>query len=98
MSVSSKFLLISSFLILLFNGTSISFILFDVRLGTNYGYGLYIFSSLVGVLFASLAEVDAGRRIFYCKYCKYGNLLIAFFPLYFYGMGHWVFPSFLSFV
>ncbi|MCH1627810.1 hypothetical protein [Fredinandcohnia quinoae] len=95
MSFSSKFLLFLSFIILFFNGSSISFILYDVRLGAYFGNGLFILSSLAGVLFASIAEVDAGRRGFYCKYCMYGNLLISFYPLYFHLIGMWVFPSLL---
>jgi len=77
---------------MLFNGSALGFILYDVRFDTLFGYGFFIFTCLVGVVFASIAEEPGTTKKFYCRYCLYGNLLIAFFPLYFHWVSDSIFP------
>ncbi|WP_453990327.1 hypothetical protein [Bacillus nitroreducens] len=87
-----RIFLFLSFFIMLFNGSALGFILYDVRFDTLFGYGFFIFTCLVGVVFASIAEEPGTTKKFYCRYCLYGNLLIAFFPLYFHWVSDSIFP------
>ncbi|MEH7388343.1 hypothetical protein V7147_23525 [Bacillus sp. JJ1521] len=84
-----RIFLVMSFFLLLFNGSSLGFILFNLRFDSLFGYGFFIFTSLVGAVFASIAEEPGTTKRFYCRYCLYGNLLVVLFPLYF----HWVADS-----
>ncbi|WP_010283246.1 hypothetical protein [Bacillus timonensis] len=91
MSVIPRIFLLMSFFLFILNASSAGFILFNVRFGPLFGYGFFIFVSLVGAVFASIAEEPSSTKKFYCRYCLYGNLLVVFFPLYF----HWVANSFI---
>ncbi|MDF0726296.1 hypothetical protein PY093_06150 [Cytobacillus sp. S13-E01] len=83
MSFIPKFFIFTSFFILLYNGSSLGFILSFERLGSLYGTALFSLTSLVGVLFASIAEDGQHISRFYCKYCMLANAIIFFYPVYF---------------
>jgi hypothetical protein len=91
----SKFFIFLSFLILLFNGSSLGFILFNERLGSLYGVAFFSFFSLFGATLALLAE--EGESSFYCKYCFYGNMMSAFLPLLYFFTSLILFPDLIAF-
>jgi hypothetical protein len=93
MSFGSKLLLLLSFIIIFFNGTPIGYILFQERLGELFGVILFVFTSLLGVLLASVAEDQSSEGIFYVKFSMIVNLLIAFFPLYLHFTSTKIFPG-----
>jgi len=82
MSFISKCLLLLSFFIIVFNGSPVGYILFHERLGSFFGDGLFVVTSLLGVLFASIAEDGNTNGKFYYKVCMYSNLIICFYPIY----------------
>jgi hypothetical protein len=90
----SKFYISLSFLILLFNGSSLGFILFNERLGGLYGIAFFSFFSLFGASLALLAE--EGDSSFYCKYCFFGNMISAFLPLFYFFASLTLFPDLIA--
>ncbi|WP_077617398.1 hypothetical protein [Bacillus sinesaloumensis] len=92
MSIIPTFFLSMSFFLLFFNGSALGFILFNERFDSLFGYGFFIFTCLVGAVFASIAEEPGTAKKFYCRYCLYGNLLVVFFPLYFHWVSDFIFP------
>jgi hypothetical protein len=93
MSIGSKVLLLLSFIILFFNGSPIGYILFLERLGELFGVVLFIFTSLVGVLLASVAEDQSSGGLFYVRFSMIVNFVIAFFPLYVYYTSTQIVPA-----
>ncbi|WP_449539585.1 hypothetical protein [Ferdinandcohnia sp. Marseille-Q9671] len=92
MSIISRFFLLFSFLILFLNGSSLGFIFFNERFGTLFGFGFFMFTSLVGALFASIAEEPGTTKRFYCRYCLYGNFIVVLFPFYYQLVGDSLVP------
>ncbi|WP_099354099.1 hypothetical protein [Fredinandcohnia onubensis] len=93
MSIIPKIFLIMSFALLFLNGSALGFILFTERFNSLFGYGFFIFTCLVGAVFASIAEEPGSTtKRFYCRYCLYGNLLVIVFPLYFHWVADSIFP------
>ncbi|MEK5443583.1 MULTISPECIES: hypothetical protein [unclassified Fredinandcohnia] len=92
MSIIPRIFLIMSFFLLFINGSALGFILYNERFNTLFGNGFFIFTCLVGAVFASIAEEPGSTKRFYCRYCFYGNLLVIVFPLYFHWVADSVFP------
>ena len=82
MSFIPRFFIFTSFFIFLYNGSSLGFIFSIERLGPLYGTALFYLTSLVGVLFASIAEDGQHISRFYCKYCMLANTIVFLYPFY----------------
>ena len=82
MTFISKCLLMLSFFLIVFNGSPVGYILFHERLGSFYGDSMFVVTSLLGVLLASIAEDGKTDGPFYYKVCMYRNLIICFYPIY----------------
>ncbi|MCC3358649.1 hypothetical protein [Bacillus sp. REN16] len=98
MSIIPRIFLFLSFILLFLNGTALGFILYNLRFDTLFGYVFFVFTSLVGAVFASIAEESGTTKAFYCRYCLYGNLLIIVFPLYFHWVAHSIFPKLIDII
>ncbi|MBD8067423.1 hypothetical protein [Bacillus sp. PS06] len=96
--MSSKLLLAISFLIILFNGFPSGYIIFLERLGTLYGNLLFIFTSLMGALFAFLIETNNKHAKFYVTFCIISNLIIACYPVFLQFSAKYLMPSLLKHV
>lgn len=82
----SNLYLAASLLLLLVNGSGLSFILFQVQLGQVFGIFLFCMTSLLGVLFASIASEK--QSTYYTRLFFYGNFIVAFIPFYYIGVAN----------
>lgn len=83
---SSTIFLFISFIFLFFNGSAISFIFFQVRLGEAFGIALFCGTSLFGALLASIAYEK--NSSYYSRLFFYSNLVVTFLPFYYYGVSN----------
>lgn len=81
---SSTIFLFISFIFLFLNGSAISFIFFQVRLGEAFGIVLFCGTSLFGALLASIAYEK--NSSYYSRLFFYSHLIITLLPFYYYGV------------
>ena len=84
MTKSSTILLFISFFFLLFNGTSIGFILFHSKLEAGFAIVLFCSTSLYGALLAAIASKK--NPTYYTRLFFYSHLGIILLPFYYYGI------------
>ncbi|MFC0270578.1 hypothetical protein ACFFIX_03800 [Metabacillus herbersteinensis] len=79
----SRFFLLLSLFIILFNGSSLGYIIYQFRLGETFGIILFHITCLFGALCASIANEKNDTPTFYEKFFYYTNLVVFFLPYYY---------------
>ncbi|WP_299092924.1 hypothetical protein [uncultured Metabacillus sp.] len=82
----STLLLLISFLFLIFNGSSLGFILYQERLGDLFGIILFCSTSLLGALLSSIAFEN--QSTYYSSLFFNAHLAVTLLPLYYYGISN----------
>ncbi|MGG3802535.1 hypothetical protein [Metabacillus fastidiosus] len=87
MNLYSKCYLLLSLTFIVFNGSSIGFIIYCARLGELFGTVLFHFTALLGALCASIADDGTLKKSYYQSFFFYTNLIIFFLPYFYFLIG-----------